>query len=143
MSQFLQAKRWIGIALFTLLLTGAALLPVAAKGGAPCELDGSWYPDGTIIHTGPLLQVCDDGHWRAVVFHHWEIVQRLDAMLLKKFIPVPPIPDPNPWCLSCPPALTVKLETDTLQQIEEEMTLIMAGLKRIDQIVQSDPMFQR
>lgn len=135
-------KQW-GVAIVTATLICLATLLPARAAGAPCYLHGASYPDGTIIHSGPVLQVCDDGHWRVVVFHHWELVQRLDAMLLTKFKQVPPIPDPQPWCLSCPPALTVKLDSKTIQLVEQEMNTVMEKLKRIEQILQADPGLQR
>jgi hypothetical protein len=143
MFQLIRTNRWLAILSLALMITLATLLPVAAQGGAPCYLQGSWYPHGSIIHSGPVLQVCDDGNWRVVVFHHWDLIQRLDPKLLDKFIKEPPFPDPKPWCLSCPPELTVKLDSKTLQRVDQEMTMIVEGLKRIDQIVHDDPAFGR
>ncbi|MBX3016034.1 MAG: hypothetical protein KF832_31220 [Caldilineaceae bacterium] len=123
-----------------LLLT--QLLPVAALGGAPCKLNGNWYPDGTIIHGGPVLQVCNDGKWRAVVFHQWELIQRLDVKLLEKFKTIAPLPDPQPWCLSCPPTLSVKFDSKTTQLVEQEMNTVITSLNKIQQIIENDPAYR-
>lgn len=138
----LHPKRW-GLAVsVALMITLTLLLPASAQAGAPCYLNGSWYADGTIIHAGPILQVCDDGRWRVVVFHQWDLIQRIDAMLLKKFDTTPPIPDPQPWCLSCPPELTVTLDSKTTQLVEQEMTKVMESLKTIQQLMDNDPVFR-
>ncbi len=96
MLSVLSAKRWGIAASLALLIMLAALLPVAAQVGAPCYLNGVWYADGTIISTGPVLEVCDNGRWRVAVFEQWGLIQRIDPKLLDKVKTIPPVPDPQP-----------------------------------------------